>query len=348
MRRPYTISCARARAPERAAPWPAAPVGEPRVLGRHETSELEPGQLHPAVGADDHEPEVGEEVGREDGPVDEKPLMRRRPLRVSIAEGLDRLDVAVPRLTDRGEKQALHDPGRQGIDQIGTGHEHGVLGRRAGRQLERSGEVRCRRVLHDAEQAVALLAVQRPPRAPVVLDPLGPGRLRRRATGPRLPEDAVDADCRRAGERSASQRLETVRHKRTLGAGVRRARPGTAAGSRTSRLASGLAKKRNGTNVVPIPRETTSVVPGSSKTPSGYGGVEAAEAQLAAGIGQADLAVVGMPRENEVERSRREQVDDLREVDEQDSQVGSRDRRGRRRERSGSPGSARRSGPSVR
>ena len=45
------------------------------------------------------------------------------------------------------------------------------------------------------------------------------------------------------------------------------------------------------------------------------------EAQLAARVGQADLAVVHVAGEDEVERPGRHQVDDPREVAEQDAQV---------------------------
>src|SRR5687768_10093149 len=74
---------------------------------RDEAAELEPGELDAALGPDELEPEVGEEVAREHGPVDEKALVGRLSFGIAVRERLQRLRALVTRLPDRGEKERL-------------------------------------------------------------------------------------------------------------------------------------------------------------------------------------------------------------------------------------------------
>ena len=76
-------------------------------------AELEPGELDVALRAHRAEAEVGQEVAREDGAVDDEALVRRLALRVAVGEGLERLRALVARLADRRQEERLLDPRRR-------------------------------------------------------------------------------------------------------------------------------------------------------------------------------------------------------------------------------------------
>src|SRR5206468_2243 len=91
-----------------------------------EPSELEPRQPDVAFPAKRIEAEVGEEVGREDRPVDEEALVYALPLWITVGERLDRLCPLVARLADGREEEALDRPGRGRVDEVRARDEEGV------------------------------------------------------------------------------------------------------------------------------------------------------------------------------------------------------------------------------
>ena len=134
------------------------------------------------------EPEVREEVRREDRAVDEEPLVRRLALPVAVRERLQRLRPAVLRVADRGEEERLHHPRRVRVHDVRAGDEHGIRRGRPGRQLGRAREEPGRPVLHRAEQPPVAVVVDRAPRPPLLLGLLDPAALvdgARRATATR-------------------------------------------------------------------------------------------------------------------------------------------------------------------
>ena len=183
----------------------------PLALGdRDEPAELEPSELDPPRGPDGAEPEVGEEVAREDGAVDEEALVGRLALRIAVGERLERLGALVARLADRGEEERLLDPRRRARDDVDARDEHRVVGRRPGGELGGAREELRVAVLDRAEQPPVVVAVERAPRAPVVLRLLDPAVLGGRAAGARLPPDAGLADGGREFERRAGQAYDAL------------------------------------------------------------------------------------------------------------------------------------------
>ena len=131
------------------------------------------------------EAEVGEEVRREDGAVDEEPLVLRLALAIAVGERLERLRAAVLRVADRGEEERLHHPRRADVDHVRAGDQHRVVRRRAGRQLGRPREQVGRPVLHRPEQPAVVVVVDGPPRAPLLLGLRDPAAL----VGPAIARD---------------------------------------------------------------------------------------------------------------------------------------------------------------
>ena len=105
-------------------------------------AEVEPRQLDPPGRAHGPEPEVGEEIAREDRSMHEKSLGRGRALPVAVRERLERADALVPGLADRGEEQRLLDPGLRVREQIRARDEHGVVRRGSGREVGRARKER--------------------------------------------------------------------------------------------------------------------------------------------------------------------------------------------------------------
>ena len=82
-------------------------------------------------------PKSREEVGREDRPVDEEPLVHGLPLGVAVGERLERLRAAVLRVADRRQEERLHHPRRRRVDDVRAGDEHRLRRRRPGRAARR-------------------------------------------------------------------------------------------------------------------------------------------------------------------------------------------------------------------
>src|SRR5215211_1072473 len=246
-----------------------APDDGARALqDRLEPTELEPSQGDVSLPAERIEAEVGEEVRREDRPVDEEALVGARPLGVAVAERLHRLRSLVASLSDCGEEKALQHPERVRIDEIDARDQDGVVRRRTCRKLPRPREMARRPVLDEAEQAVGVAEVEGPPRPPVVLDLLRPLPLGGDPVTTGLPEHAPDARRRRVSDRRGGYWLEPDGHRRT------------------SLVASGRARNRNGTKLVPSPRETCSVPAGVSSTPSQCRARRCSNRSLPRGVGR--------------------------------------------------------------
>ena len=94
------------------------------------------------------------------------------------------------------------------------------------------------------------------------------------------------------------------------------------AGCSRSSATSGRATSRNGTSVVPVPRETTSVVSPTRCVPSRYANSVCERRTLPFGPGQADLAAVQVAGQHQVAGAGRQVVDGVREVRQQDPQPG--------------------------
>ena len=105
------------------------------LLDRLEAAELQARELDTAGGAHRDEAEVGEEVAREDGSVDEEALGRRRALAIPVGERLERPGALVSRLADRSEEEGLLDPRLRVGDEIRAGDEDGIIGGRPGGQV---------------------------------------------------------------------------------------------------------------------------------------------------------------------------------------------------------------------
>ena len=220
----------------------------PRALGdRLQAAELEPRQLDSSLRAHGLEAEVGQKIAREHRAVDEEPLVRGLALRVPVGERLERTRLLVARVPDRGQEERLHDPRARAAEHVGARDEHGIVRRRSGGQLPGAREELGRPVLHRADHGPVVVAVHGAPGAPVQLGALDPAPLVDAAARARLPPDALVTDLRRLLERHPGQARDPRAH-------------GT--DPRTSSVASGRAKKRNGTNVVPRPGETWSTPPG--------------------------------------------------------------------------------------
>ena len=197
-----------------------------------QAAEVQPSQLDASGRAQRPKAEVGKEVAREDGSMDEEALGRRRPLAIAIGERLERPGALVARLADRGEEEGLLDPRLRLRQQVGTRDEHGVVRRRAGRKIGGTREERRRAVLHRAEDAAVVVAIDRPPRPPLVLGTIDPLALLRLAVAARLPPDARLADRWRRLERRAGEAGEARRHCFAGGAPTRSTTTSTDATSR--------------------------------------------------------------------------------------------------------------------
>ena len=197
-----------------------------------QAAEVESSQLDAPGRAQCPKAEVGKEVAREDGSMDEEALGRRRPLAIAIGERLERPGALVACLADRGEEERLLDPRLRLRQQVGARDEHGVVRRRAGRKIGGTREERRRAVLHRAEDAAVVVAIDRPPRPPLVLGTIDPLALLRLAVAARLPPDARLADRRRRLERRAGEPGEARRHCFAGGAPTRSTTTSTDATSR--------------------------------------------------------------------------------------------------------------------
>ena len=197
-----------------------------------QAAEVQPSQLDASGRAKRPKAEVGKEVAREDGAVDEEALGRRRSLAIAIGERLERPGSLVACLADRGEEQRLLDPRLRLRQQIGTRDEHGVVRRRAGRKIGGTREERRRAVLHRPEDAAVIVAIDRPPRPPLVLGTIDPLALLRLAVAAGLPPDARLADRRRCFERGAGEPGEARGHCFAGGAPTRSTTTSTDATSR--------------------------------------------------------------------------------------------------------------------
>ena len=146
--------------------------------------------------------------------MDAEALVRGLALRVAVGEGLERLRAAVARVADRREEERLEHPRARAVDEVRAGDEHGVVGRRACRELRRAREEIRRPVLHRAEQRAVVVVVQLPPDPPLLLGLLDPAALVGLAAVARLPPDAPVADGRRRLERRAGHPRETGAQRR--------------------------------------------------------------------------------------------------------------------------------------
>ena len=153
------------------------------------------------------EAEVREEVPREDRPVHEEALVRRLSLRIPIGEGLERPRPFVASIADRRQEQRLHDPRARAFDEVRTSDEHGVLGRRARRQLPGAREELRRAVLHRPDHAAVVVAVDARPRRP---------------TRPR--SSRSNGACRRRARPSTATRRSRDRRTAPVGASPRSSR----------------------------------------------------------------------------------------------------------------------------
>ena len=95
---------------------------------------------------------------------------------------------------------------------------------------------------------------------------------------------------------------------------------------RTSSVASGRAKNRKGTNVVPSPGETCIAVPFFAKTPCAYVALGWASSRRPGAVGHDDLAAVEMAGEDQIEAARLDEVERSREVAQQEPKIGIRGR----------------------
>ena len=117
-----------------------------------------------------------------------------RSLAIAVRERLERARALVARLADRGEEERLLDPRLRVRQQVGARDEHGVVRRRAGREVGGAREEMGGPVLHRAEDAAVVVAIDRPPRSPLVLGALDPLALLGLAVAAGLPPDARLAD----------------------------------------------------------------------------------------------------------------------------------------------------------
>src|SRR4029450_4667186 len=153
-------------------------------------------------------------------------------------ERLERPRLLVACVADSGEEERLQNPGARPVEQVCARDEHSVVRRWPRRQVPGTREELGRPVLHRADHRTVVVAVDGAPRAPVRLGPLDPALLVDPAPTLRLPPHAAVADAGRLLERDAREAGDSRAHEPD---------------SRTSSVASGRAKKRNGTNVVPSP-----------------------------------------------------------------------------------------------
>src|SRR5512132_353722 len=160
-------------------------------------AELEPRQLDASLGADGLEPEVGQEVAREDRAMDEETLVSGLALRVAMGECLERASLLVARVADRSQEERLHHPRARAVEQVRARDEQGVVRGRPRRQLPGTREELGRPVLHRADHCPVVVAVHGSPRAPVQLGALDPAWLVDAAARARLPPDALVTDLRR-------------------------------------------------------------------------------------------------------------------------------------------------------
>src|SRR5438270_2419023 len=81
-----------------------------------EAAELQSRELDAALPPDGHEPEVGEEVAREDRLVHLEALEGRAGVAVVVCERLERPSTLLARVADRRQEERLHHPRLRRID----------------------------------------------------------------------------------------------------------------------------------------------------------------------------------------------------------------------------------------
>ena len=243
----------------------------------------------------------------------EEALVADSPSRVAIGEGLERGRALVARVADRGEEERLHHPRARAVDEVRAGDEHGVVGRRAGRQLGRAREEPRRPVLHRAEHAAVVVVVDASPRRPTRPRPARSSALLS-TRRPAVRDCHQTQSWQTAGARSrASRRSGRVEPCASRRSGVygarssRRLRPREEAERDERRAEAG---------------ERCSVPPGRLVDAADVGPADVRQPQLPPGQGTQIWPRVQVAGENEVERACRKPVDDVREVAEQDAQVG--------------------------
>src|SRR5919109_1890416 len=210
-------------------------------LDRLQAAEVEAGELDAADRAHRAKPEVGKEVSWEHCAMDEETLRGGSALPIAVRERLERTRALVPRLPDRGEEKRLLHPGLRVRLQVGTRDEDRVRRGWACRQIRGTRKEMCRPILHGAEHAAVVVAVDRPPGPPLVLGMLDPLTFVGLTVATGLPPNARLTDRGSGLERGARETGDAGRH---------------LADRTTSSVTSGRAKRRNGTNVVPMPGET--------------------------------------------------------------------------------------------
>jgi hypothetical protein len=177
-----------------------------------QADQLEAAELDSALDADCGEAEVLQEVARKDGAMDEEPLARTGVFPVAVGECLEGVCALVTRLPDRSQEQRLLHPLGRVAGEVCARDEHGVITRRARRQIGRPWEERGRTVLHGADHAPVVVAVDRPPLAPLVLGAVDPTLLGRGPVPARLPPYAILADTGHGGECPPGQALDPRGH----------------------------------------------------------------------------------------------------------------------------------------
>src|SRR5439155_19138548 len=224
----------------------------PPLLDGLQPAELEARQADPAGRAHDLEAEVGEEVLGKYRPVDSEALVARLALRVAVRERFETAGASIARLADRREEERLQHPRARRLGEVRARDEDGTVRRRPARQLGCARERLRRAVLHRTEHATVPVVVDGAPGAEVELDLFHPAALVGRPPSARLPPDALVTYGRRGLERQLRQACKTWRHHLDR---------------RTSSVASGRAKNRNGTKVVPSPGDTCIAVGPRRYTP---------------------------------------------------------------------------------
>ena len=167
--------------------------------------QVEAHELDPARRAAAVEPEVGQEVGREDRPVAQEAGGEVLARRIAVGERLERGLAVVAALADRRQEEALQHPRALRVGEVGAGDEHGIAAGRPGGERLRPRELLGRAVLDQADHA-RLVAVDLAPGAELVLGLVDPaltlGRLPARAG---LPPHARAARRRRRVDGRAGQ-----------------------------------------------------------------------------------------------------------------------------------------------
>src|SRR3954470_15909115 len=185
----------------------------PPLGDRNQATELEPDELDRPDHPHRAKPEVRQEVAREDRLVHPEALVLRLALRVAVGERLERLRALVPSLADRGQEQCLQHPRARTVEEVRTGDEDRVVGRRPRRQLVRARKQLGRPVLHRADDAPVVFVVERAPGTEVPLGAIDPAVLVGPAARLRLPPHTAVADDRRLLKAQPRQALDACRHR---------------------------------------------------------------------------------------------------------------------------------------